>query len=145
MAEPQNFKNHTRLNPIFHMVAGIPLIGYFVWSIYRVWSSGATAESLAGFVLAFGVLALFFAVRNQVLTVQDRLIRLEMRLRLRHVLPSAMHPQIEALTIPQLVALRFASDGELPALTAQVIAGECPTPKDIKMRVKEWQADYQRA
>ena len=84
-------------------------------------------------------------MRGQILTVQDRVIRLEMRLRLGQALPASLHPSIAALTHKQLVALRFASDGELPLLVQQVVAGELTTQKEIKSRVKEWQADYLRA
>jgi hypothetical protein len=80
-----------------------------------------------------------------VLTVQDRLIRLEMRLRLREVLPADMHGRIRDLTHRQLVAMRFASDSELPQLTREVLDGKLATSKEIKMRVKEWQPDWLRA
>jgi hypothetical protein len=68
-----------------------------------------------------------------------------MQLRLRQVLPGDMHAQVPLLTVPQLVALRFASDAELPALTREVLGGKLGTQKEIKMRVKDWQADVQRA
>jgi hypothetical protein len=77
--------------------------------------------------------------------VQDRLIRLEMRLRLRQILPPDLQPQIDALTHRQLVAMRFASDAELADLVRDVIAGKITTSKDIKMRVRNWQADWLRA
>jgi hypothetical protein len=147
--EQQSFKNHVRLNPLYHFVAFFPLLANFLWAIYQVWQeltgAGLTVGSVVALLLAIGLLALFLSVRAQILTVQDRLIRLEMQLRLKQVLPATMQAQVASLTVPQLVALRFASDAELPALTAQVFAGECVTQKDIKMRVKDWQADYQRA
>jgi hypothetical protein len=77
--------------------------------------------------------------------VQDRVIRLEMRLRLARVLPAQLHAHIPNLSLQQLIALRFASDAELADLVQEVVAGKCQTPKDIKMRVKDWQADLQRA
>jgi len=79
------------------------------------------------------------------LTVQDRLIRLEMRLRLRQLLPPDLQPRINDLTHRQLVAMRFASDAELAELVREVLAGKLTTPKDIKLRVKNWQADWLRA
>ena len=91
------------------------------------------------------MLLLFGSVRGQILTVQDRVIRLEMRLRLAQVLPADLQAQIPRLGVKQLVALRFASDAELPGLVRDVLADKLPTPKEIKMQVKDWQADVQRA
>ncbi len=88
---------------------------------------------------------LALSLRTQVLTVQDRVIRNEMRLRLARVLPADLVGQIERLGRRQMVALRFASDAELPALVREVLAGSLPHAKDIKMRVKDWQADHLRA
>jgi hypothetical protein len=98
-----------------------------------------------GFLMAIAFLLMFFSVRVMILTVQDRVIRLEMRLRLRALLPADMHSQVNALTHQQLVALRFASDAQLPELVRDVLAGTLTRQKDIKMRVKDWQADYLRA
>ena len=83
--------------------------------------------------------------RVMVLTVQDRLIRLEMRLRLRELLPADMHGRIRDLTHRQLVAMRFASDAELPELTREVLAGKLATAKEIKLRVRQWEPDWLRA
>ena len=86
-----------------------------------------------------------FLSRIQALTVQDRVIRLEMRLRLRQLLPPDLQPRINDLTHRQLVALRFASDAELADLVREVLAGKLAAAKEIKMRVKNWQADWLRA
>jgi hypothetical protein len=102
-------------------------------------------ETFIDFLVSIALLLMFFSLRVQVLTVQDRVIRLEMRLRLRNTLPPDMHPLINSLTHKQLVALRFASDAELAVLVREVLAGTLKTPKDIKARVREWQADYLRA
>ena len=83
--------------------------------------------------------------RTQALTVQDRVIRLEMRLKLRGLLPPDLQPRISELTPRQLVALRFASDAELPDLVREVLAGKLATSKEIKMRVRSWQSDWLRA
>ena len=77
--------------------------------------------------------------------MQDRVIRLEMQLRLARVLPPELQPKVATLTRQQFVALRFASDQELADLVRDVCEGRLTTPKDIKMRVKEWQADWLRA
>jgi hypothetical protein len=103
-----------------------------VWMLWRV-------------VFAIGLLGLGFLSRTQALTVQDRLIRLEMRLKLRQLLPPDLQPRISDLTHRQLVALRFASEQELPELVREVLAGRLGSSRDIKMRVKDWQADWLRA
>jgi hypothetical protein len=145
MPKPQDFKHHARVVPAYHMGVFFPLVINFFWAVYRLTQAGLTGEAIVGVLLAFALLLMFGSVRRQILTVQDRVIRLEMRLRLGQVLPADLRMQISTLTIPQLVALRFASDAELPDLTREVLAGTVPTQKDIKMRVKNWQADYQRA
>jgi hypothetical protein len=144
MAGAQSYENHGRIYPMYHYWSFFPLIVYFLWSLYRL-RYGITGDSVVGVILAVGLLALFTASRVQVLTVQDRLIRLEMRLRLKAVLPPDVAAQADAIPLKQLVALRFASDAELPALVRDVVAGSLTTPKDIKLRVKDWQADYLRA
>jgi hypothetical protein len=85
------------------------------------------------------------AARLMALKVQDRVIRLEMRLRLREVLPADLQPRISELTPQQLTGLRFASDGELPDLVRQVLAGSLKNATDIKKAVTHWQGDYLRA
>jgi hypothetical protein len=68
-----------------------------------------------------------------------------MRLRLQQLLPQDLRSQIDRLDVKQLVALRFASDAELPELTRQVLGGSLATPNDIKSRIREWQGDFLRA
>ena len=144
MPGDQSYKNHARVYPLFHIWAFFPLLVNFIWSLYRL-RFGITGDSIVAVILAFGLLALFGAVRRQVLTVQDRIIRLEMRLRLREMLPPDVAAQAARIPLRQLIALRFASDAELPALVRDVLAGSLSAPKDIKLRVKEWQADALRA
>jgi len=97
------------------------------------------------FIVAVALLALGFLSRIQTLTVQDRVIRLEMRQRLAQCLPPELRDRITELSHRQLVALRFASDAELAALVRDVLEGKLATQKEIKMRVKEWQPDWLRA
>jgi hypothetical protein len=96
-------------------------------------------------IVAVALLMLGFLARVMTLTVQDRVIRLEMRLRLRGVLPPDLQPRINELTYRQLVAMRFASDAELTELVREVLEGKLATSKEIKQRVKNWQADWLRA
>jgi hypothetical protein len=144
MEQGQNYKNHARFVPMFHVGVLVPFLVNFVWAINRM-RSGVTTETVMGLVMALALLLLAFSVRVMVMTVQDRVIRLEMRLRLREMLPSAMHADIPRLTIDQLVALRFASDAELPDLTREALAGKFASRKAIKMKVRDWQGDYLRA
>lgn len=145
MAErTQNYQNHARNFPLFHYVA-IPILIlnllYALRGLYRA-PGFATGWQV---VVAFGLVALAFAARMMALAVQDRVIRLEMQLRLARVLPPELQPKVATLTRQQFVALRFASDQELADLVRDVCEGRLTTPKDIKMRVKEWQADWLRA
>ena len=144
MAEPQSFKNHGRFVPIYHVGVFFPLLINFFWACYQTYSA-PTGDSAVRLLVAIALLLMFFSVRVQILTVQDRLIRLEMRLRLRDLLPADMRAKIAALSVGQLVALRFASDVEMPELVGEVLAGKLATQKEIKQRVTDWQADNQRA
>jgi uncharacterized protein DUF6526 len=144
MPQPQTYKNHARIIPAFHVGVFFPFLANFFWTGYHL-IRAATTDTVMAFVMAIAFLLLFLTVRSMVTTLQDRIIRLEMRLRLRGLLPADMQPQIDRLSHKQLVALRFASDSELPALVRDVLTGTITTQKDIKMRVKDWQADYLRA
>jgi Family of unknown function (DUF6526) len=140
----QSFRNHVKLYPLFHFfvlpVLAINMIRAAV-QVFREFSLGA----VWGFVVALAVLGLALAARIMVLTVQDRLIRLEMRLRLRDVLPGELRARIPELTRNQLVAMRFASDAELPALARKVLDEKLEDRKAIKKLVQNWQPDYLRA
>jgi hypothetical protein len=144
MAGPQNYKNHPRIFPMYHVWTLLPLTLNLLWSLYRL-GQGMSGDRIMAVVFAAAVLLGFVAMRVQVLTVQDRVIRLEMRHRLKAVLPPDLYARVPTIPIKQLVALRFASDPELPALVRDVLAGTLSSGKDIKLRVKDWQADYLRA
>ena len=145
MAErTQSYKAHTRWLPLFHFfVMPVLLVNVIVaiWRLLQLPSLG----TLYGVIFAIALLGLGFLSRIQALTVQDRVIRLEERMRMRQLLPPDLHPQINSLTHRQLVALRFASDDELPELVREITAGRLTTPKEIKMRVRNWRADWLRA
>ncbi len=93
-------------------------------------------------LMGFAFIIMFFAARVFALKAQDRVIRLEMRLRMKEVLPASMHARIKDFTPGQLVALRFACDAELPALAETVLRDNIQDRKQIKLMVKEWQGDY---
>jgi hypothetical protein len=145
MAEPvQTYQKHARWLPGFHFFVIPVLLANVLVSAWRIWQTPAPG-TMFGFVVAAALLMLGLLSRTQALTVQDRLIRLEMRLKLQQLLQPDLRPRINDLTYRQLVALRFASDAELPDLVRDVLAGKLTTSKEIKMRVKNWQSDWLRA
>jgi hypothetical protein len=96
-------------------------------------------------LMAFALLTFALFARLFALTVQDRVIRLEMRLRMAEILPADLQPQIPEFTVGQLVSLRFASDAELPALARKVLDDKMESRKAIKQMIKDWQGYYLRA
>lgn len=146
MALPaQNFQNHKRYFPLFHFVA-VPLLAlYLLYAIYALVRAPSLA-TVAGTVLAAGVTASLLASRLMAATVQNRVIRLEMTMRLERVLGAAAAADaIAKLSLRQIIALRFASDAELSALVARVASKELTTGFEVKQAIREWQADYLRA
>lgn len=145
MALPaQNFQNHKRYYPLFHFTA-LPLLALFLlYAIYALIRAPSLATA-AGVVLAAGVLATLFGSRLMAVMVQNRVIRLEMSMRLERLLGAAAAADaISALSLRQLIALRFASDAELPALIARVRSNEFKTGSEVKQAIREWQPDYLR-
>ena len=140
----QSFKSHTRFLPPFHFFVIPVLLINALNGIRHVWLQ-PTRSTAFQLVVAAALLLLALLSRIQAVTVQDRVIRLEMRLRLREVLPPDLQPRINELSARQLIALRFASDAELPGLVREIFDGRLTTSKDIKMRIKNWQADWLRA
>jgi len=140
----QSFKSHTRFLPPFHFVVS-PLLLLNVVLNVRDLIKEPNQWTLWGTVLAVAILLGIMLSRLQVLTVQDRVIRLEETLRLQRLLPPAEHGEIEALGRRDFVALRFASDAELPALFRRVRKGEFADTKAIKQAITHWRADHLRA
>src|SRR5580704_5833664 len=136
MEKTQNFENHAKFFPLFHFVAGPLLLINLVWAIVRMVRvfSGPNLQSL---ILAIGVVALSFAARAMALAVQDRVIRLEMRVRMAHVLPADLQQRIPEFTVSQLVALRFSSDAELPELSRKVLQEKLSNRTAIKKLIRD--------
>ena len=145
MAEKtQDFKHHTRWNVMYHFIVS-PLALFNVYAQFRHAYHVGDRISWWNAILAVALLLFVLVARTMTLTVQDRLIRLEMQLKLRALLPASMHADIAKITVRQFVALRFASDAELPDLVKRVVGGELTESKAIKAAIKDWQADWQRA
>ena len=143
--KPQNFQNHAKFVPLFHGFTFFVFVVNLGWSVYHLMTSNKTVESVLLVFMAAALILLFFYARIFALTVQDRVIRLEMRLRLAGILPAEMRSRIPEFTVGQLVALRFASDAELPALAKKVLDDKISDRKAIKQMIKDWQGDYLRA
>jgi hypothetical protein len=140
----QSYQKHARWLPAFHFFV-VPVLLINLGNSIRHLSMAPTRHFAFEVVVAAALLMTALVSRMMVVTVQDRLIRLEMRLRLRGLLPADLQPSINDLTPRQMVALRFASDAEMADLVRDVLAGKLTTGKEIKMRVKSWQADWLRA
>jgi Family of unknown function (DUF6526) len=140
----QNFKNHAKMVPAFHYFVGPVFIANVVVCIIRL-VHVIDFERAFAVLLALALLVFSFVARMFALKVQDRVIRLEMRLRLRELLPADLQSRIGEFTVGQLVALRFASDAELPALARKVLDGKLNDRKAIKQMIQNWQPDELRA
>ena len=145
MAQPQNFKNHTRYDPAFHFFLIPLLLLNFIFCIYITIHDWPRFEHthLWWIVMAVVFFVIAGLTRGNALKVQDRVIRMEERLRLAALLPAADRAHIDELSIKQLVALRFASDAELPALVHKTLT-ERLEPKAIKQHITTWRPDYDR-
>lgn len=139
-ATAQNYQNHTKFVPLFHyVILPILLINVFV-NGYQAWYQPSLLAVWAVVVsVAFIFVALF--ARVFALRAQDRVIRLEERLRMREILPADLQGRIGGFTLDQIIALRFASDAELPELAATVVRDNIAQRNVIKKMVKHWRAD----
>lgn len=139
----QNFKNHARLLKPFHLFVLPVMLVYVLNSVRHVWLDASLSSGFA-LLVALALIMTALLARTMALKAQDRVIRLEMRLRMREVLPADLQSRITELTPEHLIGLRFAGDGELPELVRQVLGGTLTTTKSIKEAVKDWQADNLR-
>ena len=138
----QNLKNHGRLDPPFHFVLGFFLLANLVFAVFhliRHWSPYPIAQA---WFLVLSVVAFipYFKLRTYPLKVQDRVIRIEERLRLQALAPAPWHAQIYRLSEDQLIGLRFAGDDEVVELAKQALEQNL-NRKQIKERIKVWRPD----
>ncbi len=141
----QNFSNHTKFVPAFHFFVLPVLLLNLGSAVVRwkasLWSVGGAIWVLTSVALVVG----FLTARLFALKVQDRVIRLEERLRYERLLPQDLQARFGEFTPGQLVSLRFASDAELPVLARKVLDEKIEGRKAIKQQIKSWRADHLRA
>jgi uncharacterized protein DUF6526 len=145
MPTPQNLKNHVRYDPAFHFFIVPMLLLNLIFMIYitiHEWPRYQHTH-LWSIVMAIVFFAIAGRSRDGALVVQNRVIRAEERLRLHALLPAEDRAHINELSVKQLVALRFASDDELPALFRKTLTQNLE-PKAIKASINNWRPDYLR-
>jgi hypothetical protein len=138
----QNFKNHARFDPPYHFfLTFIALATIIICTVYAVHHTSFYSIWLV--VAAIAAFIALFKMRLYPLKVQDRVIRLEERLRLQALAPSEWHTQIYRLSEDQLIGLRFAADDEVVELAKQALEHNL-NRKQIKQRIKDWRPDHWR-
>jgi hypothetical protein len=144
MSEKQSYANHVKLVPAFHFFI-LPVfllnVGFSIYWLIK----DVSVKTVVGLLVSLALLLTALFARLFALAVQDRVIRLEMRLRLATLLPQEMRGRISEFTAEQLIALRFAGDTELPALAKKVLDEKIADRKPIKLLIKDWLPDEQRA
>lgn len=143
MENKQNYQNHTRWYPLQHFILTPMLLAVFIYAIVQMVRFPDVDRAMLLF-LAVTLLIQSLVARLNALRVQDRLIRLEESLRYREVLPKDLADKAVNLRTSQMIALRFASDEELPDIVQRTLNNEFEKPKDIKLTVKNWRGDYLR-
>lgn len=143
----QNYKNHRKLVPGFHFVMFGILVLNLLWTLWRLFTGTSLPwpDRIWAVAMAAALLLLAWYARIFPLRVQDRVIRLEERLRLAQLLPPDLVPRIGELKTGQLLALRFASDVEIPELTRKVLSENIRDRDEIKQLIQRWRPDHLRA
>ena len=139
----QNLKNHAKMVPAYHYLMTPMLVLPSLYLGYRVVVDFSFAD-LVTFIFSVGVVFAAFFARWFALGVQDRVIRLEEQLRMEKLLPEELKQRIPEVTTEQMIALRFASDEELPGLVFKALTEGISNRKTLKQAIKNWRADHQR-
>ena len=142
MSETQSLKNHARLDPFFHIFIFALYLLNLVYASFHLYRQTSLSSGWY-LVLSLAAIVPIVKLRNYPLKVQDRVIRLEERLRLQSLAPQQWHAQISRLNEGQLIALRFASDDEVVELAKQALEHNLGR-KQIKERIKNWRSDEWR-
>ena len=141
-ASPQSYTNHVRRDPLFHFFL-LPVLAISLGVSVYVCTHHPSFLTFWGIVFVMAVTVIALKARLYAIKVQDRVIRLEERLRLAVLLPESLRPQMAKLSEDQLIALRFASDEEIPALVERVLSANL-SRADIKKSIKIWRPDEWR-
>lgn len=141
--ENQTYKNHTRWHAPQHFILTPILLINLIYAVVRLFQE-PTIDRAEFLLLAVGLMIAGVLVRINALRVQDRLIRLEEKLRYEKLLPANLIAQTDNLSVGQTNALRFASDDELSALVQKTLNGEFRKPDEIKRAIVNWRGDYLR-
>ena len=138
----QSFKSHTKWDPPFHFFLMPVMLATFIFSVKHAWAypNGITLWLV---LLSISMFVWLLKTRIYALGVQDRVIRLEERLRMEKLLPVELMLRFDELSVGQLVGLRFASDGELTDLARRAL-DERLTQKQIKAAIQKWRPDRVR-
>jgi hypothetical protein len=141
----QNFKSHGRLDPPYHFVLLLVLLANLVFAVFHLVHQWHTAPFASSWLLVLSLVVFIpvIKLRTYPMKVQDRVIRLEERLRLQALAPAQWHAQIYRLTEDQMIGLRFAADDEVVELAKQALEHNL-NRKQIKERIKSWRPDYWR-
>lgn len=141
----QGFKSHGRMDPFYHYVLALILLANLAFATFHLAHHWADSRIASSWFMALSVAAFipYIKLRTYPLKVQDRVIRLEERLRLQALAPAQWHGQIYRLTEDQLIGLRFAADDEVVELAKQALEHNL-NRKQIKERIKSWRPDYWR-
>ena len=139
MSETQSLKNHARLDPAYHILLFATYLLNLVYAGFHVYRQPSLSS---GWYVVLSLVAIvpLLKIRTYPLKVQDRVIRLEERLRLQALAPQEWHTQLYRLTEDQLIALRFAADDEVVGLAKQALEQNL-NRKQIKERIRSWRAD----
>ncbi len=140
----QTRANHARYVPLWHFFATPLVIVLFAWAMLRL-AQAPTARAVADALFMVAFVILFAYARHFALRVQNRVIRLEEQLRFQRLLPADLIARMSEFRTAHYIALRFASDAELPDLARTVLDQQITDKKQIKSMIREWRADYLRA
>lgn len=140
---PQSYENHGKLVPMYHYVGSLLLLVLLGWTVWRVFREPSVDSTMALLLVVVVTLGYFYG-RLFALGVQDRVIRLEERMRMERLFDGDLKTRIKDFTTEQLIGLRFAPDDELPTLARRVLDEGIADRKTIKQAVKNWRADHQR-
>ncbi len=141
---PQTYANHARYYPAWHYVVFPVLTINVVVEAVGLVRGGVDLASVWGVALALALFLTAWTARVMALTAQNRVIRLEERLRLTHLLPADLQAAGANLRLPLLIALRFAPDEEVAGLVRRIDAGELTTAAAVKKAIVQWRPDHLR-